>query len=98
MKIYHIKKDGFILGSAKGKFKAVKYLEDHLRIAGTKESIWNTACGDIWVNTIDGIYTIDEVRIWDTSGKQVKTGIYRKKDIFALLLNGNFTKRNLESI
>ncbi len=62
MKIWHIKQDGYIIGSAIGKFKAVRYLEDTLKRIGLNGAVWTKDGGNISAEISGLIYTIEEAR------------------------------------
>ena len=62
MHIYHIKQDGFVIGQAKGKKKAVYNLNKILQWNGvpSKERKWFNQMGIIFCKTSSSEYRIEE--------------------------------------
>lgn len=56
---YYIKENGYILGTAKGKRLAVKYLKEYFVISKIKDEVWENIAGNISVHTGKSKYTIE---------------------------------------
>lgn len=58
---YDIKHDGWPLGTARGKKKAVERLKHYMGWEGVTDGKWTNKAGVITVTTKMGIFTIEEL-------------------------------------
>lgn len=60
MLVYQIKHDGYPIGQAKGKNKAIEQLKHYLAWEGIIKAKWINKNGDIIVEANDNIFTIEK--------------------------------------